>query len=231
MPGGGFMLDRLQAPYASGPTTEIAVRQQGGFRLYPVIKRVFDLAAVIITAPVTVPLIGTLAFLVRLDGGRAFYHQQRLGKDGRIFTIWKLRTMVPDAEKKLAEHLEKNPAAREEWDKAQKLRDDPRITRIGKYLRKYSLDELPQLLNVLLGDMSLIGPRPICVEQRKLYPGTAYYTLQPGLTGLWQVNERNRRSFAERAGYDTRYAKEMSLLLDLRILSRTVLVVSRGTGL
>ncbi len=225
------MLDRLQAPYASGPTAEIAVRQQGGFRLYPVIKRVFDLAAVIITAPVTVPLIGTLAFLVRLDGGRAFYHQQRLGKAGRIFTIWKLRTMVPDAEKRLAEHLEMNPVAREEWDKAQKLRDDPRITRIGKYLRKYSLDELPQLLNVLLGDISLIGPRPICVEQRKLYPGTAYYSLKPGLTGLWQVNERNRCSFAERAGYDTRYAKEMSLLLDLRILSRTVLVVSRGTGL
>jgi lipopolysaccharide/colanic/teichoic acid biosynthesis glycosyltransferase len=183
------------------------------------------------SAPLALALIFGLAMVVRLDGGRAFYRQQRLGRNGRTFTIWKLRTMVPDAEQRLTEHLAGNPDARREWDTTQKLRNDPRITRVGRYLRKYSLDELPQLLNVLRGDMSLIGPRPICVDQRRLYPGTAYYALRPGLTGLWQVNERNNCSFAERAGYDTRYAEQISLSLDMRILSKTVFVVARGTGL
>lgn len=225
------MLDRLQAPYASAAAAGIALSAPRTVRLYPILKRSFDVAAVVVTSPLTLALVGTMALLVRLDGGRAFYRQQRLGKDGRIFSIWKLRSMVPDAEQRLRDYLETNPEAKQEWTKAQKLRQDPRITWIGKYLRKYSLDELPQLFNVLRGDMSLIGPRPICVDQRRLYPGTAYYRLRPGLTGLWQVNERNNCSFAERAGYDTRYAAELSLSLDMHILSRTVLVVTRGTGL
>ena len=225
------MLERIQAPYASAAAAAITLSAPGRVRLYPAIKRGFDVAAVVVTSPLTLALVGAMALLVRLDGGKAFYRQQRLGKDGRIFSIWKLRSMVPDAERKLRDYLEANPEAKLEWTKAQKLRQDPRITWIGKHLRKYSLDELPQLLNVLRGEMSLIGPRPICVDQRRLYPGTAYYRLRPGLTGLWQVNERNNCSFAERAGYDTRYAAELSLSLDMRILSRTVLVIARGTGL
>ncbi len=225
------MFERLQVPYVPMPTAEMAVSASRRLRFYPVVKRGIDVAAVIVTAPLTLSLVGALALLVRLDGGKAFYSQQRLGRNGRIFTIWKLRSMVPDAEQRLAQYLQGDPAARHEWESAQKLRKDPRITGIGRYLRKYSLDELPQLLNVLRGDMSLIGPRPICVDQKRLYPGTAYYTLRPGLTGLWQVNERNDCSFAERAGYDTRYASEISLSLDISILSRTVMVVARGTGL
>ena len=225
------MFERLQAPYAPILTAEVAASVPRRLRFYPAIKRGIDVAAVLITSPLTLTLVGAFALIVCLDGGRAFYGQQRLGRYGRIFTIWKLRSMVPDAEQRLAEYLESDPAARHEWERAQKLRKDPRITAVGKYLRKYSLDEIPQLLNVLRGDMSLIGPRPICVDQRRLYPGTAYYKLRPGLTGLWQVNERNDCSFAERAGYDTRYANELSLPLDMRILSKTVLVVARGTGL
>jgi lipopolysaccharide/colanic/teichoic acid biosynthesis glycosyltransferase len=226
------MLERLQAPYAAARTIDVVLPgPPRKVRLYSAFKRAFDLAVVLASAPFALALVFGIALVVRLDGGRAFYRQQRLGRNGRTFTIWKLRTMVPDAEQRLAEYLAVNPDARREWDKTQKLRNDPRITWAGGYLRKYSLDELPQLFNVLRGDMSLIGPRPICVDQRRLYPGTAYYALRPGLTGLWQVHERNNCSFAERAGYDTRYAEELSLSLDMRILSKTVLVVARGTGL
>ena len=190
----------------------------------------FDFVAALALLPVAALLIGILAFLVRLDGGPAFYRQARVGKDGRNFTLWKLRTMVPEAEKRLQEYLRENMAARIEWDRTQKLRDDPRITAVGKYLRKYSLDELPQLLNVLLGHMSLVGPRPMCPDQRSEYPGVAYYDMRPGITGLWQVSERNSCSFAERAMYDTRYAGIMSFGTDLRILVMTAMVVLRGTG-
>jgi len=190
----------------------------------------FDFVVALALLPFAALLVGILAFLVRLDGGPAFYRQARVGKDGRNFTLWKLRTMVPEAEKRLQEYLRENMAARIEWDRTQKLREDPRITAVGKYLRKYSLDELPQLLNVLLGHMSLVGPRPMCPDQRSEYPGVAYYDMRPGITGLWQVSERNSCSFAERAMYDTRYAGIMSFGTDLRILVMTAMVVLRGTG-
>lgn len=199
--------------------------------VYLVIKRGFDILVTLAAAPVVLLVVGILALLVRADGGSAFYRQFRLGKDGRVFTLWKLRTMVPNAEQRLQEYLDENAAARVEWDRAQKLRDDPRITAIGRYLRKYSADELPQLLNVFVGDMSLVGPRPMCPEQRPQYPGSAYFAMRPGITGLWQVSERNGCSFAERAMYDARYAGIMSLRTDLRILLMTPLVVWRGTGL
>ena len=131
---------------------------------------------------------------------------------------------------KLEEHLRNNLDARLEWDRTQKLANDPRITRIGKYLRKFSLDELPQLWNVLMGHMSLVGPRPMFPEQRQRYPGTAYFDLRPGLTGAWQVSARNGCSFAERAKYDTDYAQQMSFATDLLILSKTVLSVVGGHG-
>lgn len=197
---------------------------------YFAVKRCFDILAVIISAPVTLPLIGILALLVRLDGGSAFFGQQRLGRNGEIFTIWKLRSMVPDADRVLDEYLQQDPAAKSEWDRTQKLRNDPRITWLGRYLRKYSADELPQLWNVLVGHMSLVGPRPMFPEQRAQYPGTSYFEMRPGLTGLWQVSDRNECSFAERATHDTRYAGIMSFGTDIRILLMTVLVVVRGTG-
>lgn len=194
------------------------------------LKRTFDLLIVLLAAPFVLLAVLIFALAVRLDGGPAFYFQDRIGKNGRIFRIWKLRSMVTDADARLAAHLEENPEARAEWDHSQKLKNDPRITRVGRLIRKTSLDELPQLWNVLTGDMSLVGPRPMMPSQAPLYPGQAYYRLRPGLTGYWQISSRNESSFAERAGFDSRYAAELSLRTDVRVLFSTVRVVLRGTG-
>ena len=202
------------------------VRAEG----YLVAKRCLDIALVLLTAPASLVLIGLLAALVRLDGGHAFYTQERLGRNGRVFPLWKLRSMVPDADERLRQYLAENPEAQQEWASSQKLKNDPRVTALGRYLRKYSLDELPQLWNVLVGDMSLVGPRPMFPVQRVLYPGTAYFDFRPGLTGLWQISERNGCTFAERATYDNRYAESVSLATDLQVLFKTVAVVFRGTG-
>jgi len=202
-----------------------------GFRVYPdVCKRWVDVVLVASSAILVVPLVLGLAAIVALDGANPFFRQKRLGRDGRVFTILKLRTMVPDAERVLAEIIESDPSAAREWRAHQKLRDDPRVTRIGAVLRRNSLDELPQLWNVLRGHMSLVGPRPMMPDQRNLYEGTAYYGLRPGITGLWQVSGRNGNTFASRADFDERYASELSLWLDLKTLVRTIVVVVRGTG-
>lgn len=194
-------------------------------------KRLLDLLLVIFTAPVSVPLILLLAFLVALDGGRPFYTQMRVGWGGSSFRMWKLRTMVPDADAKLAAYLAANPKARREWDATQKLKNDPRITWLGRFLRKTSLDELPQLFNVFNGTMSLVGPRPMMPEQRRLYDnGFAYYRLRPGVTGLWQISDRNECRFVDRVRYDNDYERVLSLQTDFRILLATVRVVLRGTG-
>jgi lipopolysaccharide/colanic/teichoic acid biosynthesis glycosyltransferase len=185
---------------------------------------------VLLTAPIVVPVVLLLAFLVALEGGRPFYTQNRVGKNNRSFRIFKLRTMVRDADARLAQHLAANPAARAEWDAHQKLRHDPRITRVGAFLRRTSLDELPQLWNVFIGDMSLVGPRPMMVEQRAMYPGRAYYRLLPGITGPWQVSDRNAVEFKSRAVFDHRYYHDVSLLTDLRLLFQTVRAVLRCTG-
>ena len=194
-------------------------------------KWALDVALVLLSLPFVLPLIGVLALAIFLrDGKMPFYSQDRLGKGGRIYRLWKLRTMVVDADRLLAAHLAADPAARQEWHETQKLKRDPRITRVGRLLRKSSLDELPQLWNVLKGDMSLVGPRPMMPEQRRLYPGEAYYRLLPGITGPWQVSERNATTFAARAGFDTDYERRLSLGADLRLLLATMRVVVRGTG-
>lgn len=193
-------------------------------------KRALDVVAVVLSAPFVLPLVGAMALAVRRDGGPAFYSQDRVGRGGRTFRLWKLRSMVPDADDVLEDHLRRDPAARAEWDRTQKLRKDPRITPLGHFLRRSSLDELPQLWNVLRGDMSLVGPRPMMTNQRPLYPGSAYYRLRPGLTGPWQVAERSATSFAARADFDTAYERDLSLATDLRLLVRTVGVVLKGTG-
>jgi lipopolysaccharide/colanic/teichoic acid biosynthesis glycosyltransferase len=179
---------------------------------------------------VILPLIALLALLISLDGHSPFYRQKRLGRHGRIFTLWKLRSMVAGADARLEAHLTADPVARAEWTLTQKLKEDPRITRIGRFLRKSSADELPQLWNVLRGDMSLVGPRPMMPDQASLYPGTAYYALRPGITGSWQVSARNDSSFADRARFDTDYERRVSAATDLAILLATVRVVLRGTG-
>ena len=194
-------------------------------------KRAIDIALVTLSLPVVVPFIGLLALLVALDGGRPFYRQKRLGRDGKAFSILKLRTMISDADRVLNDYLEDNPEARGEWEHKQKLTVDPRITWTGRLLRKTSLDELPQVWNVLKGEMSLVGPRPMMLDQQVLYSGTHYYHLRPGMTGIWQVSDRNQTSFASRAVFDNRYAAELSLLTDLKILARTIGVVMRATGM
>ena len=209
----------------------VLLRQVGGSGFYRSAgKTLLDYLFVLASLPVVAPLIGILALLVAMDGATPFYRQRRVGRNGKIFHIVKLRTMVPGAEHILQECLEKDPAARREWDHKQKLCNDPRITRLGRLLRKTSIDELPQLWNVLRGEMSLIGPRPMMVEQQALYPGTAYYHLLPGITGLWQVSDRNASSFAERSTFDNNYYNGLSLKTDLSILVRTIGVVLRGTG-
>jgi len=194
------------------------------------LKRILDLAGVLLLAVPAFVILLILAVAIACSGNLPFYSQKRIGKNGRVFRMWKLRSMVPNAEQRLKEYLAENPAARAEWDRTQKLKNDPRITRIGRIIRKSSLDELPQLLNVFNGEMSLVGPRPMMCEQQELYPGKAYFQLLPGITGLWQISERNETSFAERAYYDTSYHQQLSLATDLRVLYQTVSVVLRGTG-
>jgi exopolysaccharide production protein ExoY len=193
-------------------------------------KRLIDVAAILLAVPVVVPIILGLAAVVWAGGGRPFYSQDRIGRGGKTFRMWKLRSMVRDADARLAEHLAANPEAQEEWDRTQKLVNDPRVTRIGQILRKSSLDELPQLWNVLRGDMSLVGPRPMMLSQQSLYPGRAYYALRPGITGYWQTSERNQTTFEARADYDEAYQRDISLATDLRLLLRTIRVVVKGTG-
>ena len=193
-------------------------------------KRVFDVTAIVMAAPVVVPVVAALALMVARDGGKPFYSQMRVGKGGKRFRMWKLRSMVCDADERMEDYLAAHPEARLEWDSTQKLRDDPRITRTGKILRQTSLDELPQLWNVLMGEMSLVGPRPIMLSQQVIYPGVAYYLLRPGCTGLWQTAGRNRTTFEARAEYDDAYEANLSLGTDVRILLDTVGVMLRGTG-
>lgn len=210
-----------------GPANNVK-SSAGAYRPF---KRCFDVIATLALAPMGLIIVGILALLIRRDGGNAFFCQQRVGRNGQVFKLWKLRTMVPDADQVFQAFLDQDADARAEWEKTQKLRADPRITPIGRYLRKYSADELPQLWNVFLGQMSLVGPRPMCPEQQTQYPGIAYFQLRPGMTGLWQVSARNNCSFADRAIFDTEYAEAMSFAKDIQILLSTPFVVLRGTGL
>lgn len=193
-------------------------------------KRIVDVCFVLLTLPVALPLIAFLALLVKLGGGSPFYSQERVGKDGRVFRIWKLRTMVHDADARLESILSSDPAVRREWESSQKLKNDPRITPLGRFLRKSSADELPQLFNVLNGTMSLVGPRPFMPCQRDQYHGTAYYQLRPGITGFWQISDRNESEFVARVYYDELYLQTVSLQTDLKILARTFFVVFKCTG-
>ncbi len=224
--------DANKRPYTSmgaGPKHQrIQSNPVGMYRR--VFKRVLDVAAVVLAAPIVAPLVLGLALCVRRDGGSALYTQLRVGMDGRHFRMWKLRSMVSDADERMADYLAANPHARVEWETTQKLKCDPRITPFGQFLRKSSLDELPQLWNVLMGEMSLVGPRPIMLSQQAIYPSMAYYRLRPGISGFWQTDGRNDTTFKARAAYDEAYEAEMSLITDLKVLKRTVGVVMKCTG-
>ena len=196
-------------------------------------KRILDFVLATILLVLFSPLFLILMAAIVLDSpGCAFFTQPRIGKDGKTFGMIKFRSMRKDAEAYLQKYLAANTAARVEWDTYQKISNDPRITRVGRFLRKTSLDELPQLLNVLVGEMSLVGPRPFTVDQETPY-GEAYeyyICVQPGMTGLWQVSGRNHTTFARRAELDVRYVKSWSIWLDLHILIRTIRVVLTRNG-
>jgi len=196
------------------------------------IKRGFDLAAASAALLFLAPLMIAIALIVRRDGGPALYAQSRIGRDGRRFRCLKFRSMVCDAESVLEAHLAASPGAAAEWARDQKLRDDPRVTRIGRFLRKSSIDELPQLLNVLKGEMSLVGPRPIVDSECRFYGEDLGFYLQvrPGITGLWQVSGRNNVSYARRVALDGWYVRNWSLWHDIAILCGTVPAVLHRDG-
>lgn len=208
----------------------VVLPQPPGF-YHRVLKRPIDVALVLLAAPIILPVVLLMALLIFLhDGHRPFYWSERVGRGGRTFHMLKLRSMVPDANARLQAYLASDAEAAEEWTRTQKLKYDPRITRFGRMLRKTSLDELPQFWNVFKGDMALVGPRPMMPDQRPIYPGWAYYTLRPGVTGPWQVSDRNECEFARRADFDLDYHRDLSFVNDLRLLAKTVGVVLRGTG-
>ncbi|MTD99827.1 sugar transferase [Paracoccus sp. YIM 132242] len=196
-------------------------------------KRVFDSAVVLAALPVVLPIVLLLAAAIFLtERQNPFFSHKRVGRDGRIFGCLKLRTMVAGAETMLPKLLEGSPDKQEEWAESQKLTDDPRVTRLGAILRKTSLDELPQLLNVLRGDMSLVGPRPIVMDELRRYGQDAatYLRLRPGLTGMWQTTGRNDVSYAERIRMDVEYEQNVMLWTDIRIMAMTVVAMLQKTG-
>lgn len=207
-------------------------RKTGPFYLYRHLgKRVLDIAFVLLTLPFSLTIIAICALALWIEGGNPFYTQPRLGKHGKRFSILKLRTMVRDADEVLETYLANDPEMRREWDEMQKLSNDPRITRVGQFLRVTSMDELPQLFNVLKGDMSLVGPRPMMPEQLSMYgDATAYEALKPGITGLWQVSARNNARFTYRREVDAAYERSLTLGMDMTILFKTIGVVLRPTG-
>ncbi|MBZ8119295.1 sugar transferase [Roseovarius sp. LXJ103] len=216
--------------HQAGPDHAFPVLSQGG--VYRALgKRIIDVTFVLITFPLALLFIGIPFLMLWREGGSPFYRQMRLGQNGDQFSILKLRTMVRDADQILERTLAADPALRHEWNTTQKLKNDPRITRVGAFLRKTSLDELPQLWNVFLGEMSLVGPRPMLPEQLPLY-GDAhhYFALRPGITGLWQVSNRNESHFQLRMTLDATYHYELSFIEDIRIMWRTFGAVLRRTG-
>lgn len=179
------------------------------------------------------PLMLVVAFLIwRRDGAPIFFAHYRVGHDGKMFRCMKFRTMLRDAEPVLAALLASSPQARAEWQRDQKLSNDPRITPVGNFLRRTSLDELPQLFNVLRGEMSLVGPRPITVSEltRYGYVRWHYLSVRPGMTGLWQVSGRNNTTYAQRVAFDKHYVEKRSTWYDVRILAKTVRVVLAREG-
>lgn len=207
------------------------------------LKRTLDIVVGSVAAAVLLPVMLAAAIWIKLDSpGPVFYDQERRAKNrrkikrpgdhGRKIRIYKLRTMFTNMDRTLEAYLQTHPAARVEWEATQKLRADPRITRAGRFLRRFSIDEMPQLLNVIRGEMSLVGPRPVMPEQVSLYGKhiEAYSGVRPGMTGLWQVSGRNRTSFQERVRLDVYYIRNWSVWLDIYILLRTVWVVVYRDG-
>ena len=215
-------------------TKETTRFRQGEALGYKILKRIMDiigaLFGIIMLVPMTIGIY--IANLIVGDNGPIFYSQNRIGKDGKIFKMYKFRSMVMGADEKLEKYLEENEEARKEYKINKKLKNDPRVTKIGKFIRKTSIDEFPQFVNVLKGDMSLVGPRPYLPREiddiGKAYP---YITaVKPGVTGLWQVSGRNDVTFEERLDLDIQYYKQKGIKSDMKLLGKTVKKVAFKEG-
>ena len=196
-------------------------------------KRIFDITATVIGGILILPVALIVAILIYLDSpGPIVFGHKRVGQGGKEFPCYKFRSMVPNAQEALEIYLKENPEAREEWERDFKLKDDPRVTKIGKFLRKTSLDELPQLWNVLIGDMSLVGPRPIVRAEVEKYGEyiNDFYLVPPGITGVWQVSGRSDTTYEERVLMDSWYVHNWSVWIDIVYLVKTVLAVLKGKG-
>lgn len=196
------------------------------------VKRVLDTVICVLALPIILVVALPIMLLNALDGSSPLYAQRRIGRNGRPFQCFKFRTMVPDADAKLQALLDRDPEARAEWAATHKLKCDPRVTWIGRFLRKTSLDELAQVVNVLRGEMSLVGPRPVVEEELAHYGDqvTFYLACVPGITGLWQISGRNDVCYATRVALDRRYVENWSPLLELRIVLLTPLAVLKSKG-
>jgi len=216
-------------PTVSAPSPKVGLSALGY-----ALKRIFDLASVVVILALFGWLMLIIAVLIRLGGGRkVIYGHTRVGRHGRPFQCLKFRSMVSNSDEVLRNLLETDPDARAQWERDFKLKDDPRITRIGRFIRKTSLDELPQLWNVVKGEMSIVGPRPVVQAEFEQYYGDAkehYLSVPPGLTGLWQVSGRSDLDYAQRVELDKAYVEKSNILFDFMIVMRTVkvMVVRRG---
>jgi lipopolysaccharide/colanic/teichoic acid biosynthesis glycosyltransferase len=195
-------------------------------------ERVFDIVGAIMSAVLLLPVFVTVGAAIRLSGAPIFFGHERIGRGGKSFKCFKFRSMIPDAERVLQDLLRSDPGAQREWERSHKLQDDPRITKFGSFLRKSSLDELPQLWNVLKGEMSLVGPRPIVEDEVARYGKEAsmYKSVRPGMTGLWQVIARSNCTYSRRVSLDKLYVKNKSITLDIWILWKTVGAVLKRVG-
>lgn len=197
-------------------------------------KTAFDYTLTAVGTICISPLLAYVAYRIKKeDPGPILFAHTRIGKDGKPFPCYKFRSMVVNSQEMLQKYLAENPAAREEWERDFKLKDDPRVTPIGKVLRRTSLDELPQIFNVLRGEMSLVGPRPVIQEELDKYYGETaklYCTVKPGITGLWQVSGRSDTTYDERVAMDREYIQSRSFFGDVIILCKTIKVVLSGGG-
>ena len=228
-----FHSNLFVAPKALGDFIGLETRQRVLLSHNRVAKRILDLTLTLAAGIVALPFLLVAILVVRLDSpGSAFYFQRRIGKGGKDFKAWKFRTMHQNADQIFDDCLERNPELRREWQQSHKLKDDPRVTRIGAILRKTSLDEIPQLWNVFKGDMSLVGPRPIVQAEVTRYGSSyqSYMRVPCGITGLWQVSGRSKTTYAERVALDEYYVRNWSVWLDLYILFRTISTVVSAEG-
>ena len=213
--------------------TKVNTKEKIKIGFYNVIKRTFDITMSLISLILLMPLFLIVIILIKLDSkGKAIFKQKRIGKDGKPIYIYKFRSMIPNAEEELEKLMKENPKIREEYLKNKKLKNDPRLTKVGKKIRKASIDELPQLINILIGDMSFVGPRPYLY--REIDDMGIYYNkiikMKPGLTGMWQVSGRSNISFTNRCQMDNKYYQIKGIKTDINIIFKTFKVVFKCIG-